>query len=218
MHITLLSINERLSKYKLYLDVAQTDEVVKPLLANYGYDEPTVQQGRVLYDSTFNLNLLQDKEEGEKVGATDEQRAARGQAYEEYIELVGLARITLKRDRNLLSQLDLGGTREDSYDKAYMQMLNFYSAALDSPEILSRLARFNITPDRLTAGKALVETMQQKHQAQLKESSESQRATYDRDQELAELDDWMSDFRGVLRIALKSHPQYLERLGLVDPS
>jgi len=218
MDISMLSINERLAKYKLYLDVAQTDELVKPLLANYGYDEPTVLAGKALYDATLDLNQQQDKEYGEKLGATDEQKAARRQAFDEYIELVGLARIVLKRERNLLSQLDLGGEREYSYDKSYMQMLNFYDAALGSQEIQGKLARVNITPERLTAGKALVETMQQKHQSQLKETSEAQRATHDRDQAMADLDDWMSDFRGVIRITLKAQPQYLERLGLVDPS
>ncbi len=218
MDIILLSINERLAKYKLYLDVALTDEVVKPPLANYGYDEPTVLVGKALYDTTFTLNQQQEKELGEKLGATDDQTAARRAAFEEYTELVELGRIVLKRERNLQSQLDLGGRREDAYDKSYMQMLNFYDAALNSPEIQDKLARVKVTPERLTAGKALVETMQQKHQAQLKETSESERATHDRDQALAELDDWMSDFRGVAKIALKAQPQYLERLGLVDPS
>ena len=218
MDVSVLSIDERLAKYKLYLDVTRTDEVVKPLLAQYGYDEPTMQEGQALYDTAFGLNQQQEKEVGEKLGATDELQAARRGAFEEYMELVGLSRIVFKRDRDLLSQLDLGGTREDSYDKSYMQMLNFYGAALGSQEIQGKLARVKVTPERLNAGKALVETMQQKHQAQLKEDSESQRATHDRDQTMAELDDWMSDFRGVARIALKSHPQYLERFGLVDPS
>ena len=218
MEIGLLSINERLAKYKLFLDVALTDEVVKPLLANYGYDEPTMLAGKALYDTTFTLNQQQEKEVGEKSGATDELDAVRREAFAAYMELVGLTRIVLKRDRNLLSQLDLGGSRESSYDKSYMQMLNFYDAALGSQEIQDKLARVKVTTERLNAGKALVETMQQKHQSQLKETSEAQRATYDRDQALADLDDWMGDFRGVLRIALGSQPQYLERLGLVDPS
>ncbi len=218
MDVNLLSINERLAKYKLFLDVAQTDEVVKPVLANYGYDEPTVLAGKTLYDTTLGLNQQQEKEFGEKLGATDDQHAARRAAFGEYMELVGLSRIVLKRERNLLSQLDLGGDRESAYDKSYMQMLNFYGAALSSQAIQDKLARVKVTSERLNAGKALVETMQQKHQAQLKETSESERATHDRDQSLAELDDWMSDFRGVARIALKAQPQYLERLGLVDPS
>jgi len=218
MDIILLSINERLAKYKLFLDVSLTDEVVKPLLANYGYDEPTMLAGNALCDSAFTLNQQQEKEVGEKLGATDEQNAARRVAFGEYVELVGLSRIVLKRERNLQSHLDLGGAREEAYDKSYMQMLNFYDAALGSGEIQGKLARVNITPERLTAGKALVETMQQKHQSQLKETSEAQRATHDRDQAMADLDDWMSDFRGVIRITLKAQPQYLERLGLVDPS
>ena len=83
MDIILLSINERLAKYKLFLDVALTDEVVKPLLANYGYDEPTVLAGKALYDTTFDLNQQQDKEFGEKLGATDDRNAARRAAFGE---------------------------------------------------------------------------------------------------------------------------------------
>ncbi len=218
MGISLLSMNERLSKYKLHLDVALTDEVVKPLFANYGYDEPTVLVGKALYDTTIDLNQKQEKEYGEQYGATDVFKAAQRAAFEEYTDLVALGRIVLKRQRDLLSQLDLGGERETAYDKAYMQMLNFYDAALGSQEIQDKLARVNVTAERLNAGKALVETMQQEHQEQLKEASEAQRATLHRNQAMAALDDWMSDFRGVARIALKSQPQYLERLGLVDPS
>ena len=77
MDVSVLSIDERLAKYKLYLDVTLTDEVVKPLLANYGYDEPTVLQGKALYDTTFDPNQKQEKEYGEKFGATDELNAAR---------------------------------------------------------------------------------------------------------------------------------------------
>ncbi len=95
------------------------------------------------------------------------------------------------------NRLDLGGEREKAYDKGYMQILNFYDAALGSEEIQDKLGRVKVTTERLTAGKALVEAMQQKHRAQLKEASEAQRATHDRNQALAELDDWMSDFRGV---------------------
>ena len=48
--------------------------------------------------------------------------------------------------------------------------------------------------------------MQQKHQAQKKETSEAQRATHDRDAAMDALDDWMSDFIGVSRIALSQDP------------
>jgi len=190
MDISSLPIDERLAKYQLYFDVALTDEVVKQ----------------------------QEKEYGEKLGASDELDAARAEAYETYIDLVGLARIALKRDRNLQSQLDLGGEREKAHDESYMQMLNFYDAALNSPEIQNKLARFNVTPDKLNAGKALVAAIQEKKQARLKEASEAQRATHDRDEAMSAIDDWMSDFIGVSRIALRKHPEYLERLGLVDPS
>ncbi len=218
MNFSLLSTDERLAQYRLFFDVALTDDTVKPIYANYGYDEATVQEGLALYDNSYDLQQQQKKEYGEQYAATDELAAARSAAYEQYIELVQLARIALKRERNFQNQLELGGQREQSYNKLYMQMLNFYDAALGSKDIQTALARFRITPDTLNAGRALVVSMQQKYQAQKRETSEAQRASHDSDATLDALDDWMGDFIGVSRIALSKEPEYLERLGLVDPS
>ncbi|MFQ5641005.1 MAG: hypothetical protein ACE5IR_23760 [bacterium] len=48
--------------------------------------------------------------------------------------------------------------------------------------------------------------------------SEAQQVTRDRDIAMDSPDDWMSDFIGVSQIALTQEAEYLERLGLVDPS
>ncbi len=218
MDFSLFTADERLAQYQLFFDVALTDETVKPIYANYGYDEGTMQEGVALFDSGYNLQQDKKKEYGEQYAATDELDAARNAAYVQYIELVQLARIALKHERNFQNQLELSGPRERTYSKLYMQMLNFYDAALGSTDIQAALARFRITADTFSAGRALVETMQQTYQAQKKETSEAQRASHDRDSALDALDDWMGDFIGVSRIALSKEPEYLERLGLVDPS
>ncbi len=218
MELSLMNTDERLAQYQLFFDVALTDDAVKPIYANYGYDEGTMQEGVALFDSGYGLQQDQKKEYGEQYAATDELDVARNAAYAQYVELVQLARIALKRERNFQNQLELDGKREQSYNKLYMQMLNFYDAALGSADIQTALARFRITVDTLNAGRALVMTMQQTYQAQKKETSEAQRAVHDRDTALDALDDWMGDFIGVSRIALSKEPEYLERLGLVDPS
>ena len=47
----------------------------------------------------------------------------------------------------------------------------------------------------------------------LKEKGESQDATKIKDEVFAKLDDWMSEFYAVAKIALEDNPQLLESLG-----
>ena len=49
----------------------------------------------------------------------------------------------------------------------------------------------------------------------LKEVGESQEATKTKDKALAELEEWMSDFYAVAKIAMEDQPQLLETLGLL---
>ena len=70
----------------------------------------------------------------------------------------------------------------------------------------------------LSAAKAQVLEVEAKRNIQFKEKGEAQTATQLRDEALDELQDWMSDFIAIARIALEEQSQYLEMLGIVEPS
>jgi len=42
--------------------------------------------------------------------------------------------------------------------------------------------------------------------------------TQERDEAIDKLDDRLSDFIAIARVALEKKPQYLEKLGIVEPS
>ena len=53
---------------------------------------------------------------------------------------------------------------------------------------------------------------------QKKKIGEAQQSTKARDVAIDKLDDWMSDFIAIARVALEEKPQFLEKLGIVEPS
>ena len=94
----------------------------------------------------------------------------------------------------------------------------FYANALDSNDIQAGLARFGVTTENLQQTQALVNDVEKKHNIQLQEKGEAQQATKVRDEAFDTMQEWMSDFVAVARIALEDSPQYLEVLGIVEPS
>ena len=72
-----------------------------------------------------------------------------------------------------------------------------------------------ITAEQLNAANALIADVETTRADYLREKGESQNATQTKDASFAVLDDWMSEFYAVARIALEDQPQLLEALGLL---
>ncbi len=220
MNILQMSIDERLVIYRTAIMAALANEAIIAILTKFGFSREVIEALKALYERTYALHQDQKREYGEKFGASDDYTEARRVAIEKYMSLIELARFALRKDREWLKQLDLQGDRETAYAKCLVQMEQFYDTALleNNTELRDKLARRGVTLEDLQAGKALVDDMITKRSAQFKEAGEAQRATRDRNVDLEQLDDEAMEFIQVSRIALKSEPELLESMGLVDPS
>ena len=75
-----------------------------------------------------------------------------------------------------------------------------------------------MTQAKIETGKTLLEETESANAAQKKEKGEAQQATLERDKAVDNLEDWLSDFIAIARIALEEKPQLLEKLGIIEPS
>ncbi len=88
---------------------ALNQEVIKNLLAEYGYTEEKLREGLALYEEAQSLDIAKDKEYGDQYEATNELNLAKVEANREYMKHVKIARVALKDNRGAYESLQISG-------------------------------------------------------------------------------------------------------------
>ncbi|RZM82903.1 hypothetical protein [Leptolyngbya iicbica] len=210
------SIDGLLHDAQVAIDNALTNPEILDALSLFGYTADHLQQGKALYTTALTAQTTQQLEAGEQKSATAELEANRAIAHATYIRCVKIARVAFKRDAGIATQLDLNGERKRNLAGWLAQVNQFYINALANPAVLAGLGNFGITPDKLQAGLAEVKAVEASNLTQEKEKGEAQAATQTRDQALDALQDWLSDYLAIAKVALEDNPQLLESLGVLQ--
>lgn len=212
------TIDGKLLFAKTALENAKNVAPVSASLALFGYDTTKLDEGMALYHATNDLNEKQKREYGEQFQATDALQVARAELKTLYTRHLKIGRIALRNDRGAEESMQMGGRRKKTLSGFLKQVNAFYTNALNTQSVQDALAQFNITTEVLTEGKAKADEVVTLYHAQLKEMGEAQQTTQERDEAIDALEDWMSDFIAIARIALEGQQQYLEVMGVVKPS
>lgn len=215
MYTPKLTINERIEFATTAIMNATNNAPIREALDAFGYDAETLKQGETLLESLKTLHAQQQQEYNEQRYAISARDALRDEINEQYIKHIKLARVAFKNNPDHLIALGLVGSRLQSYPGWKGQVTTFYNSATKNSEITTGLARFKITEVHFNAMQTKLTELgnaEGKHQT---EASEAEKATLDRNKALEALDNWMSDFQEVAKIALEDDPQRLEALGIV---
>lgn len=210
---TKLSDAETLELYRVALENATNQPEIASLMAEFGYDDPIIAEGKTLLEQTrsaFDFNRKEDNE-------TTTAYAAFTSKKEEIEEIYSLhrkkAKVAFRNEPVLLKQLGLTGTLPKAYVKWIETMKAFYRGSDLIGQLQVNLTRLKVTPEDLQAGLSAITELENLQAEYLKEVGESQDATEAKDKEFAKIDDWMSEFYAVAKIALDDKPQLLESLG-----
>ena len=209
-----VSIDERLTTAQVAIDNALSDEPIKELLVPFGYDDAKLNEGKALLEQTVTLNQKQDKEYGEQFAATQELHSLQTTAHKQYMDAVALARIKFRDDVKAWQALGLNGKRKVSLSGWVEQATKFYTNLIADSDLVTAMSGYGYTAEKLQAELDQVKTVPDANANQSREMGEAQAATKERDASLDDLDQWMSDFKTVAKIALKDHDQWIEKLGL----
>jgi len=165
----------------------------------------------------LGAQVAQKQEYDEQYAASQDFNMAWEAADDTYMQFIKVSRVAFKNNLNTAISLGLSGRRKSSFSGWLDQTQQFYLTVLENTDFQTALARFGITLEKLQEGKALVAAVVTAKQSKESETGEAQQATKTRDAVLDALEDWMSDFIAIARIALED-TQLSETLGIVDRS
>jgi hypothetical protein len=205
---------ETLERYRVALENVEDQKEIAEIMAEFGYNSKIVSEGKQLFESTrkaYDFNKQEDDETSEVYSSFKSKQ-------EELDEIYSLhrkkAKVVFRNEPEVLKRLNLDGSMPQAYVKWFETVKKFYKEVLADKQIQNKLARLKITLEELTNTDNKITELDAARAEYLKERGESQDATKQKDAVFAQIDDWMSEFYAVARIALEDNPQLLEALGL----
>jgi len=204
-----------LEKYRVAFENVETHSEISTIMSEFGYNSEMIGIGKQLFKKTrkaYDDNVKEDDESLESHNIFMVKRKALANTYSLHRKK---AKVVFRKDLVIMNRLVLDGSIPDSYVKWLETVKKFYSEMLIDTELQSKIAHLKVTVDDLNAANALLSEVESARSKYFIEKGEAQDATNQKDAAFAELDDWMSDFYAVARIALEDNIQLLEALGVI---
>jgi len=205
---------EKLEKYRVAFENAHSNPEIVEILAEFGYDEAKLNEGKQIHTDTRRLFDFKETEVDETKEAKSIWDNKLDTLTDTYLLHRKKAKAVFRKEPVILSQLEIDGRIPAKYIKFIEIVRKFYSVLLADEVLQQRLLILKITLEDLTQANNQLSEVEQTRADYLRERSETQDATDAKDNAFETLDDWMYDFYMVARIALADKPQLLEALGL----
>ena len=208
-----LSEAEALEQYRVSFENVENQTEIATIMAEFGYDETLLTEGKTLLTKTreaFDLNKTEDDETTVAYSNFSTTKENLAKVYSLHRKK---GKVIFRKDEPILKNLGLKGSLPSAYIKWLETVKKFYAVAVGNSEIETKLARLKVTPAELQETVVLITSLETARAEYLKEKGESQDATKSKDKAFAEIDDWMSEFYAVAKIALEDNPQLLESIG-----
>lgn len=204
-----------LERYRVALENVEAQTEIATIMAEFGYDSALIEEGKNLFNKTrqaYDFNTQEDDETSEAYSIFSEKREQLADTYSLHRKK---AKVVFRNDQETLEKLALTGSLPSAYISWLETVKKFYLVATGDHLIQEKLSRLKVTLDNLNATDTLIGEVESARSEYLREKGESQDATEAKDTAFAELDDWMSEFYAVAKIAMEDNIQLLEALGLI---
>lgn len=207
-----ISNEQALHNYEVIFTNLITQPEIKIAMAEYGYDEAKVNEGKELYTAA---RTAYDNNRSEIAQSTAARAAFDAQAdtlFNTYATHRRHTKVYYRRQPEIIKQLNINGQLPRAFAARLQEAQNFYNLLAGTPALLTPLATFKITADTVKEAQKQIDSTLALRAEYFREKGESQDATKVKDAAFRAIEMWLSDMFAVARIALEDTPQLLEAL------
>ncbi len=208
------SISDQLKSSKVALNNSNEDIEIKAELGKYGFDQARIAEGLTYYNEADAAVSAAAAALGDQKLATENLEATKKRAEDAYQALSGVAKAVLKGNEGALTKLGLNRAMPRAMAPFISAGNILFDNALGDPDIKAKLAGRSYTDEKLTAEHAKIGDYDSADDKQEAAKGAYQRAASTEAAALKRLNDWMSEFRNIAKIALKDNKNLLEKLGI----
>lgn len=210
-----IMVAKQIERARLMIDGTLNNPDIQEAVAPFGYSAARMQDGKALLDTVQARRGAAESRRTVKKTTTGTVQSATNAMYQAMTPLVGIARAVLVSNpvaRGALG-LDLGPlprSRAGLLDRGR----RFLNALATDTALADQLAGFGLTAAKRTALQATLTALEQAQSEQAGAKGAAEDATPAVQEALEALNAWVMQYRKLARIALKEHPQLLEKLGM----
>ncbi len=202
-----------LENYRLVFTNLSEVAEIQAEMAEYGYDDVKINEGKALYENARALYDQRQQESAEQKQAYDLFAASFDPLKEQYKKDRKRAKVALLKHPAFYEPFYLKKPMPQTYLKLMQEAKVFYEQMQTNAEAKPLLTRFKLTEELAAAQLSVIEEVAELRAKYEKEKGESQQATKDKNKAFEDIAEWIRDFYAVAEIALEDHPQLMESIG-----
>ncbi|MBI9010496.1 MAG: hypothetical protein JEZ05_10770 [Tenericutes bacterium] len=208
------TLAEKFKEYRLLIFNSSKPEIL-PSLESYGMDKEHLTKGEELYNVVQDLTEKQKLEQQEESQAYDTFYESKEECENNLRKTQKIIKMASRSDKNLQNRLKVNDSKERKIEEWIKQSIEFYNLVLNEQSFLTSIAKYSLTPEKLTAQKTQLNSLKDLRNKAMSEKGQAQEATRLRNEKMEELEDYCYELRTLATIALEDTPQLLEELGIL---
>ena len=212
MHFSKLPFDVFMTKVAALIGDSLSNPDIVTAVSRFGYDKRRIRVGERVLKDTEKIVGKQNLAQERKIDKHEERRTLMEGVKKKYMKILQIARIAFDKDNIARKALQMDGARETSLDLWINQVSVFSNHLLNESNWLGVLKNYGINRKELNDLLIDVEKLRSTAMLCEKSKTEAKKLTEQKQYKIKELQDWVSDYLKIAKIALEDNPELYKKL------
>jgi len=212
MHYSKLPFENFVNKVDDVLGQSLTDQGLVSSMSSFGYGLKEMEQGRELLEAVRQIDQEQEAAQERRKELNRQRGDLHKNLQKRYMRIVKLGRIVFDDNECAGKTLGLNGPREKQFDEWYRQVYMFCKNLIAETSWLDSLKGFGVKRGDLDNILEDLEKLEELNTRFEHAKNLSKEMTRKKKKKVMALQDWLSDYIKIARMALEEKPQLLNKL------